>query len=76
MSGQPPRVWKKEWPMQPGNGWELQKIVINNSELMVKEFWVEKAMKAMKAMKTMKAMKAPKNPKKAVKAPKKAMNKQ
>ena len=72
-----PGTWNKQWPMKPGNGWQLQKLVADFKEGVVKEFWGA-AMKAMKKT-NKKAMKtsAAKKKKKVMKAmkTKKAMKK-
>ena len=51
-----PETWNKQWPMKPGNGWQLQKLVADFKEGVVKEFWGA-AMKAMKKTKKKTAMK-------------------
>jgi len=33
------KPWVKHWPMEPGNGWTLSKLVMDRENGVVKEFW-------------------------------------
>jgi hypothetical protein len=33
------QLFEKQWPMQPGNGWELDKLIVSNRLKHVKEVW-------------------------------------
>ena len=34
-----PTIYEKEWHLVPGNGWEMEKLVVNQRLQRVKEFW-------------------------------------
>ena len=36
-----PTTWGKAWPINPGNDWQLEKIVVNIHGGFVKEFWMK-----------------------------------
>ena len=36
-----PKTWQRTWPINPGNGWQLEKIFVNIHGGFVKEFWME-----------------------------------
>ena len=36
-----PKTWQRTWPINTGNGWQLEKIVVNIHGGFVKEFWME-----------------------------------
>ena len=65
-------MFEKQWPTNPGNGWILERLIVNYKLEMVKEIWAKvkdkKQKKKEKRAKVMKAMKAKKPAKKAMKA--------